>query len=303
MRKLAVSECPLCSGKKRNQLRVSRVGAFESALVQCEQCRLKYLDRIYPPEKLYAEHTITRGEMLETLRPEERNHDDYLKEIKKGSFLEIGFGDGKLLRRAKKLGFDVVGNEISDSGAARRLRKEGIPISIGDVRNVSFNRKFDVVFLSHVIEHLHDVGSYLEAFHKLLKQEGRLVLLTPNYNNLFRFLLPLQRDPFRKFVKKDDVVYVSPKRSDGESLQWCKTLEFGHVFQFEKPTIKKLVEKHGFSLLKQGSGRGPDLGKGGGLIKRVIFNSVTNLLLKLFDNAVLKPFDLQYELFLIFGKK
>lgn len=308
MKKLNVDKCPLCSGSEKRVLRVSGAAGFESALVQCMKCRLKYLNRVYPPERLYAEHTVTRDDLLGAMRPEERRHDDYLREIKRGSLLEVGFGDGRLLRRARQLGFDVVGNEISDSRAARQLRREGIPVIIGDVRKARFTRVFDVIFLSHVIEHLHDVSSYLKTFHGLLRPKGRLVLLTPNYNNLFRFLLPLQDDPYRKFVNKRGVVHVSPKKNDADSLQWFKTLEFGHTFQFEWQTLKRLVERHGFALVREARGRGPDLGKGSGkglrgLVKAVVFNEVTDIFLKYFDNFLLKPLHLQYELFMIFEKR
>jgi 2-polyprenyl-3-methyl-5-hydroxy-6-metoxy-1,4-benzoquinol methylase len=39
---------------------------------------------------------------------------------------------------------------------------------------------FDVITLSHVIEHVHDVGGTLRACHRLLKPGGRLWLETPN---------------------------------------------------------------------------------------------------------------------------
>lgn len=40
--------------------------------------------------------------------------------------------------------------------------------------------EFDVVILSHVIEHLHDPVALLKMCHLLLEKNGLLVLLTPN---------------------------------------------------------------------------------------------------------------------------
>jgi SAM-dependent methyltransferase len=43
---------------------------------------------------------------------------------------------------------------------------------------------FDVITLSHVIEHLHDPVKVLKACHRLLKPTGRLWLETPNIDSL-----------------------------------------------------------------------------------------------------------------------
>ncbi|MBI2664973.1 class I SAM-dependent methyltransferase [Candidatus Woesearchaeota archaeon] len=307
MKTLTVGKCPLCSGSDRAAIRVSRVQNFESAVVECAGCKLRYLDRVYPPEKLYAEHSAADKDLIETMRPEDRDYARYLRELEKGRMLEVGFGSGRLLRQARQLGFDVAGNEISDSEAARQLRKEGFKITIGDVRQTKFRGRFDIIFLSHVIEHLHDIGSYLNAFHALLADKGRLVLLTPNYKNAFRFLLRFQNDPYRRFIRRSGVTYVYPRQHDSESRQWFSTLEFGHTFQFEKRTLQMLVEKSGFKLAKHGRGRGPDLGKGTGSgfrgrVQKLLFNRYSDKLLELADNYALQPFNLQYELFMIFEK-
>lgn len=301
---MQVLACPLCSGKGRKALRVSELGNFSSTLFQCSGCGLRYLGKIYPPEKLYAERKGISPSVEAASKSEARNPAAYLGYLPAGgSFLEVGFGNGRLLEAARLRGFYVVGNEIADSEDARRLRKQGFRIAIGDIRKAGVGsivgKDFDVIILSHTIEHLTKLETYLDRFYGLLRPGGRLVIVTPNYGSLFHRLERFLSDPFRKRVFVNGVLHVFPARNDADSAYWFSVLEYGHTFQFVGKTLKELVERHGFAIEKQPAGNPLDLSKGASgslryLAKFLLFNS--------FSNKILRLFSLQYELFVVFRK-
>ena len=61
-----------------------------------------------------------------------------------------------------------------------------------------FNRKFDVVFCSHVIEHQRNVGLFLDKIYDVLSGDGVLIIIAPNHpaetlieGHLNSFIFPL----------------------------------------------------------------------------------------------------------------
>jgi 2-polyprenyl-3-methyl-5-hydroxy-6-metoxy-1,4-benzoquinol methylase len=94
-----------------------------------------------------------------------------------GRVLDIGFGDGGFLDNARMLGWQVVGTDF-DEKAVRNARERGIDARLGTVDVV--DGQFDVITMSHVIEHLHDPVAVLRACYDLLAPGGTLWIETPN---------------------------------------------------------------------------------------------------------------------------
>ena len=124
-------------------------------------------------------HSISTS--LLGLRKERRRYKCmYLDRTPPGRLLEVGCGNGKRLARMQALGWEIMGQEI-DPVAAEYVRKEkGISVHLGSLETVSAVEKYDVVIMSHVIEHVHDPVILLKTCHGLLKENGLLVVLTPN---------------------------------------------------------------------------------------------------------------------------
>jgi len=101
-----------------------------------------------------------------------------------GRLLDVGFGDGGFLENAKSVGWEVVGVDI-DSETVNSARQRGLNVHQGSL-DVFCDTcdSFDVITMSHVIEHLHDPITALRAVYRLLKPNGHLWLETPNINSL-----------------------------------------------------------------------------------------------------------------------
>lgn len=102
-----------------------------------------------------------------------------------GRMLDVGCGGGAFLRRMRKAGWEVVGIEPDGKAAARLAAREGWPV-YGALEDLLRARepRFDVIVLSHVIEHLPDPIRTFAALKGLLTDDGRMLLTTPNAMSL-----------------------------------------------------------------------------------------------------------------------
>jgi 2-polyprenyl-3-methyl-5-hydroxy-6-metoxy-1,4-benzoquinol methylase len=106
--------------------------------------------------------------------------------IKGGRLLDIGFGDGAFMDKAQAIGWEVTGID-PDPRVVDNALKRGLDVYQGDLEILAGEKNvFDVITMSHVIEHVHKPMVVLEACHRLLKPGGRLWLETPNINSLGR---------------------------------------------------------------------------------------------------------------------
>lgn len=97
-----------------------------------------------------------------------------------GLLLDVGCGNGSFLARAAEMGWQVVGCE-PDPKAAEVCRDLGCRVLDGDAFNPGLdNHQFDVITLSHVIEHVEDQRALLRRLFSLLKPNGQLWLALPN---------------------------------------------------------------------------------------------------------------------------
>lgn len=96
--------------------------------------------------------------------------------------LEVGSHDGLFLKMAKESGYGVLGIE-PNTHATKYALANGIETiegyfeeSFGQVSN----RRFDVVALFHVLEHIPDYADCLSKIKSILKHGGCLILEVPN---------------------------------------------------------------------------------------------------------------------------
>lgn len=96
------------------------------------------------------------------------------------SLLDVGCGNGAFLDLARRAGWQVMGVE-PDPTAAAIARARGLDVRLGQIEFLDgMAEGFDVVTLSHVIEHVHDPIALLERCRVLLRPGGWLWIDTPN---------------------------------------------------------------------------------------------------------------------------
>jgi len=102
--------------------------------------------------------------------------------IQRGEALDVGAGDGQLAHELSLLGYKVDAVDIDPSKckfADTRVRQcdlmDGLPYP---------DASFDAVTATELIEHVEDPFKALREFSRVLKEEGLLVLSTPNIGHI-----------------------------------------------------------------------------------------------------------------------
>ncbi|MSR85701.1 class I SAM-dependent methyltransferase [Candidatus Uhrbacteria bacterium] len=94
--------------------------------------------------------------------------------------LDVGFGNGYFLNLAQAAGWKVSGCD-TDPVTVASASKNGIDVRLGGIASFSnMPESFDMITLSHVIEHLHDPRDVSREIYRLLKPGGMVWMETPN---------------------------------------------------------------------------------------------------------------------------
>ena len=98
--------------------------------------------------------------------------------------LDIGFGAGSFLECAQSAGWEAVGID-PDRIVVENARQRGLDVYHGSLEIFDDTaEQFDVITISHVIEHVHNPRATLIRINRLLKPGGMFWLETPNIESL-----------------------------------------------------------------------------------------------------------------------
>lgn len=143
-------------------------------------------------KKLWDYHQIVNREHLLAARSRLHFLAQRIKKSKKsGRLLDVGFGDGHLLRRLHP-DFELFGVDISSKNVRRtlaELRREGIQaeLKVGNIKMLPFpDATFDVVVATEVLEHLDDrtVRAGIKEISRVLKKGGVFMGTVPAQEDL-----------------------------------------------------------------------------------------------------------------------
>ncbi len=178
------------------------------------------------------------------------------------SVLEIGSGSGILLNLLSENfddinfeGIEPFGEGFSSLTSLNSLSREnGVSIKNIGYEDLSTNYKYDLIFCINVFEHLNNWRNFLKKMSSLLKKNGKLIVLCPNYGFPYEshFRIPILLNKkitycfFKKFIRsfenKNDCVGL------WESLNFVKKRD---VIDYLKDSIysKNLAMKDNLSIL------------------------------------------------------
>ncbi len=158
---------------------------------RCENCGLVFAD-ISEEELLKINRSVyddTFGGELpspdsEFSKKKLRRHHFILKKLAPhktdGKILEVGCGNGAFLETARNEGWDPVGIEIAEEAAAAAKSRD-LEIHTTLLDECQFeDKKFDIVLMNEVLEHVWDPRSLLDEIFRILKPGGALFLRTRN---------------------------------------------------------------------------------------------------------------------------
>ena len=167
----------------------------------------------------------------------------------KSKILDLGCGGGNISLSLISYGFDVYSVDIKPKNLiwfnkkAKINSMESCPV-ISNACNLPFREHiFDCVVATEIIEHLYRPAIFIETIKKVLKNDGILVLSTPN-----RDAINLTKAPkFSKIEKETDSNFILPAELDFERNQ-PKHKGANHVFEFSEKELIYFLKKHGLDI-------------------------------------------------------
>jgi SAM-dependent methyltransferase len=154
---------------------------------------------------------------------------------RRSAVLDVGSSVGTFLYAAKPLFGEAVGLDVSPSMAAFVERKIGVRIFVQQFQDFEHPRRFSLIHMSHVIEHVPDPNRWLEKAKALLEPDGILVLNVPNK---FSLSARTQHLGVRLRLKRQfSSGWSDPARTPD------------HLFEPTVPSMLCLLEKHRYDVL------------------------------------------------------
>jgi 2-polyprenyl-3-methyl-5-hydroxy-6-metoxy-1,4-benzoquinol methylase len=197
----------------------------------------KELGRYYASDA-YISHTDSKDTLIDKLYQFVKNFTIKRKVNLIGSFkanensiLDIGCGTGDFLVACQKNGWKVQGVEPNDKArriSSKKLNSNNDPISEGlifsDIQGViDKNKKYDVICMWHVLEHVSNLEEYIEYLKSLLNTDGILLIAVPNFRSFDA-----------GYYKEYWAAYDVPR----------------HLWHFSKKSITLLFEKVNLKVIK-----------------------------------------------------
>lgn len=232
---ITVTSCPVCGETNIKPYLICgdySISKEEFNIVQCTNCTFTFTNPRpdsneigkYYQSDIYISHHANKGGFIPWVYRSIRdiqfvNKTDIIKKHinRHISLLDIGCGTGAFLEYCKKLNWNVIGVE-PDQDARESTKEKGISAYELDHLN-NTNDKYDVITMWHVLEHVHDLDERIKQLHRLIKDDGIIIIAVPNYRSF------------------DSQVY---------SKYWAAYDLPRHLSHFSIDTITKLFSKYSF---------------------------------------------------------
>lgn len=226
--------CILCNSRDREPI----IKKNQWQVYRCASCGLGFLDprpskkdleTLYT-EKYFADQYDTG---IEPDTPEfkrrlsqESHRIRFFSNIKqRGRVLDIGCGNGYFLAACQNRDYDVQGLDISDWAVQYATQKLGLSVKTGEINTVKLpSHSFDIITMWHFLEHTKNPLQTLLEVKNWLKKDGILVIDVPNYES------------------------TDALKNWGNWVGW--QLPY-HLYHFTPQTLKDLVGKCGFRVIKK----------------------------------------------------
>ena len=202
--KKSIRLCPICNSNNAELLHNQRFELSEEHVlpndydvVACTKCGFVYADtkatqkaydKFYKDLSKYEDASIASGTGSNQLDAKRirRAISDITKHIsdKNKSILDIGCANGGLLAELRRNGYkNVVGLDPSPACVDHIQNEHQIEAHLGSLFNANHlftNQQFDVVILSHVLEHIVDIEQAYEKALSLMSGSGQIYIEVPD---------------------------------------------------------------------------------------------------------------------------
>ena len=191
--------CPICNFK--SDIKIQNAKSYysneEFNIRECKKCELLFTDttnkeveikNIYRDIYDYSVHDYTKKEKLWRIKKIFSKVSNKLNLDSNSNVLDIGCMQGFFLNfLKKKYACKVLGIETENYYLEKKINK--LDIIKTDLKEFSQNEKnyykFDLIIMSHAFEHFQDPINLLNCIKKLLKDDGKCLIIVPNISSNF----------------------------------------------------------------------------------------------------------------------
>lgn len=148
-----------------------------------------YLDAM--PWEKYQEHIFKTTSTQNVLDdPVQRRRVDVIKEwIGTGKkVLDIASGWGGIASEIKEQGNDVTILDMPDVIKKAKELHPQLKFLEGSVLSIPTDEEFDIVVATEIIEHILDLDRFFSEIHRVLKDEEKLIITTPNVSRPYNIV-------------------------------------------------------------------------------------------------------------------
>lgn len=145
----------------------------------------------------------------------------FLDKQNEKSMFEVGCATGFFMDLARQRGWQTEGIDISEF-AVSKAREKGLVATAGVLESYQTNKKFSVVAMQDLIEHVKDPVDIVNRAKNLLSENGLLFITTPDAGSLWA-----------KVWNKNWHAFVPPQ----------------HLFYFSTKNLSSILEKNGFKVI------------------------------------------------------
>ncbi|WIH84861.1 class I SAM-dependent methyltransferase [Brachyspira pilosicoli] len=198
--------CKVCSSNHYKKIgEIKNIWKEYKDVYQCDECSLYFIDSPTDEEinSLYKNeyHNNIKNKLFEIAKSKMRyarslSQFNFIKQtidLKNKDICEIGAFDGLLLSLFKKNNNNVFGYELNDDARVYAKKKYDIDLKENFLESKS---RYDIIILSHVIEHFREPKEILIKIKSMIKENGFIYIEVPNspmpnecsYNMLMRYL-------------------------------------------------------------------------------------------------------------------
>lgn len=227
--------CNLCGSSSKKTVLVKE----KFNIVMCKKCGFVYTDKLnHVYDSIYGEgyfHIEDFKNIKYGYRSYEkdREHHKYYFEKKldfihkylpSGKVLDVGCALGFFLEVAEERGYEPYGIDVSQYATSYALKNFPENVFCGTFAKAKFKANFfDGLTLFQTLEHLENPLDTLLEARRILKQNGYLIIATPNHNCIMRKIM---------------------------GRYWFEYKPKEHLNFFDEESIKLFLEKTGFKLME-----------------------------------------------------
>ena len=242
-------------------INITSSGNFDISIKVCKCCGFVSQRKILSPQKLvkYYKSVANYSNSGNDYNPKEIVKTDVSSQIKfikknlktKKKILQVGSSNGYTLSKLKRYSKSSVGIEPSLQSCQIARKKYNLKNIICKNFEQAYKKigKFDIIILTHVLEHLADPLKVLKILFEKLEENGRILIEVPYLSN--HKYLPINYFTFEHLYYFDSNALINLINKSGFEVEGKIQINLKHkVYPIQRMIIKKRKKLNKINIIK-----------------------------------------------------